>query len=127
MNLGILKRILIIDDDLDLLMLLERRLLGEGYLIETAASLPEAEDILPDYNPHLLLLDINLKGSDGRTLSYRLKNEQPDVKVLILTGYDYNIGRAKLFGADDIIPKPLNMDYLLHRIESMLFQNSFSD
>ena len=62
------KRILITDDDLDLLMLLERRLIKEGYQVETAASLPEAEEIMVSYLPDLVLLDINLKGEDGRQL-----------------------------------------------------------
>lgn len=116
------KRILIIDDDIDLLMLLERRLDREGYAMETAASLAEAEEILPQFLPHLVLLDINVNGEDGRQLCWRLKHAEGNhsAKVIIISGFDYSMGRAAIFGADDLLPKPLNTDYLLHRIEKIL-------
>jgi DNA-binding response OmpR family regulator len=116
------KRILIIDDDIDLLMLLERCLDKEGYAVETAASLAEAEEVLPQFLPHLVLLDINVNGEDGRKLCWKLKNanEESAVKVIIISGYDYSTGRAMLFGADDLLPKPLHTDYLLHKVEAAL-------
>lgn len=118
---GMPKKVLIIDDDLDLLMLLERRLLKEGYHIETAASLPEAEEIIANFSPHLVLLDINVNGEDGRQLCWKLKkNAGKDIKVIIMSGYDYDTGRAVLFGADDLLPKPLHTEYLLHRMGSCL-------
>jgi DNA-binding response OmpR family regulator len=116
------KRILIIDDDIDLLMLLERCLDSEGYAIETAASLAEAEEILPQFLPHLVLLDINVNGEDGRQLCWKLKNSvtKPSSKVIIISGYDCNTGRAVLFGADDFITKPLHTEFLLHRVDRLL-------
>jgi DNA-binding response OmpR family regulator len=113
------KRIIIVDDDVDLLMLLERRLVKEGYEIETAASLSEAQEILPYFSPHLLLLDININGEDGRKLCWQIKksNEQKEeIKVMIMSGYDYDTGRSVLFGADELLAKPLHIDFLLHRI-----------
>lgn len=113
------QRILIIDDDIDLLMLLERRLLAVHYQVETAASLAEAEDIIPTYCPYLILLDINVRGEDGRQLCWKLKASPiyKDIKVIMMSGYDFSTGRAVLFGADELMPKPLNMDFLLHRID----------
>ena len=115
MKHGISKRILLVDDDVDLLMLLERILMKAGYVVDAAASLPEAEDIFPQFAPHLVLLDINIKGEDGRKLCWKLKAENPETKVIILSGYDYSVARAVLFGADDLIPKPVNIEYLLHQ------------
>ena len=116
------KRILIVDDDIDLLMLLERSLDREGYAVETAASLPEAEEILPQFSPNSVLLDINIKGEDGRQLCWKLKNAttKSSVKVMLMSGYDFSSGRALLFGADELVPKPLHTAYLLHRIETLL-------
>ena len=123
MAISPLKRILVIDDDIDLLMLLERRLSTEGYLVETAASIPEAEEIIPLILPDLLLLDINVKGEDGRQLCYKLKKLQPHppLKVIIMTGFDFDTGRAILFGADDLVIKPINSEFLLSRLEFHLF------
>ena len=116
------KRILIVDDDLDLLMLLDRRLQKEGYEIETAASLPEAEEIIATFSPHLLLLDINVNGEDGRQLCWRLKKSEiyKEIKVLIMSGYDFSTSRATLFGADNLLPKPLHTDILVHVVEAHL-------
>lgn len=114
------KRILVVDDDIDLLMLLERRLLKEGYAVETAASLPEAEEVIAYFHPHLVLIDINVNGHDGRQLCWKLKQQDRGVKVLIISGYDYNTGRAALFGADGLLPKPLHTDYLLHQAAALL-------
>jgi DNA-binding response OmpR family regulator len=116
------KRILIIDDDIDLLMLLERRLTKEGYLVESAASLPEAEEVLGFFKPHLVLLDINVNGKDGRKLCWKIKKErgEADVIVVIMSGYDYDNATAILFGADEVLAKPLYGDYLVHRTAALL-------
>jgi DNA-binding response OmpR family regulator len=121
------KRILIIDDDIDLLMLLERRLDKEGFCIETAASLAEAEEVVYNFEPELILLDINVKGEDGRKLCWKLKMPDaiPEVKIILMSGYDYSTSRAVIFGADDLVPKPLNFDFLLHRIS--LHMSQFPD
>lgn len=117
------KRVLIVDDDIDLLMLLERRLQKEGFEIESAISLPEAEELIPYFAPHLVILDINVNGQDGRQLCWKLKKQDsdPDIKVIIISGFDINPVRAALFGADAIVPKPFDIDFLLARIDDLFF------
>ena len=119
------KRILIIDDDIDLLMLLERSLVNAGYEIETAASLNEGEEILLYYEPHLVLLDININGDDGRQLCWKLKkgSNDPGIKVLIMSGYDLSIARAALFGADDLLTKPFTTEFVLFKVKKFLEEN----
>jgi len=117
-----LHRILVVDDDVDFLMLLERRLAGQGYVVETAASLQEAEEIIVYFDPQLVLLDININGDDGRQLCWKL-NHAPATqspKVLLMSGYDCSISRASLFGADGVIAKPVEVDYLLYCIAQQL-------
>jgi DNA-binding response OmpR family regulator len=115
------KRILIVDDDIDLLMLLERQLQREGYDTETAVSLPEAEELIVYFDPHLVLLDINIKGEDGRQLCWKLKHQPVYrvAKVLLISGFDCSLSRAALFGADDILPKPFHTEFLLRRISDL--------
>jgi len=115
------KRILIVDDDVDLVMLLERKLKMEGYETETAVSLSEAEQLVVYFDPHLVLLDINVRGEDGRQLCWKLKHQPVYrvAKVLIISGFDYSFTRAVLFGADDILPKPFETQYLLNRISEL--------
>ncbi len=122
MNEETTSRILVIDDDIDLLMLLERRLQKEGYDVETAASLQEALEILPYLQPHLILCDINVNGEDGRKLCFEIKNSREyfSTRIIMMSGFDFSQGRAIIFGADELVPKPLNMEYVLLRIEEML-------
>lgn len=114
-------RILVVDDDLDLVMLLERRLIKEGYEVETAVSLNEAEKHLGTFNPHALILDINVGGQDGRRLSAQIKMSGSDTKIIMISGYDYSTARAALFGADELIAKPMHFDYLLFAINKHLY------
>jgi len=121
------KRILIVDDDIDLLMLLERSFQNQAYIVETAASLAEAEEIIPDFLPQLVLLDININGEDGRKLCWKLKQQYGKaVKVMIVSGYDHNKSRSSLFGADDLVPKPFFTDYLFKKVEELLENESIS-
>ena len=123
----VVKRILVVDDDIDLLMLLERRLQKEGYEVETAISLHEAEELIIYFDPHLVLLDINVNGYDGRQLCWKVKKEMnPSTKVMIISGFDLHSGRAALFGADDILPKPINSEVLLWKI-GLLISPQFSN
>jgi DNA-binding response OmpR family regulator len=124
MDVNSYTRILVIDDDIDLLMLLERRLQKEGFEIETAVSLEEAKEILLYYEPDLVLLDINVQGDDGRRLCWEVKTDPftSYIKVILMSGYDFNKSRAVLFGADELVPKPLNLEFLLHRVSELLKQ-----
>jgi DNA-binding response OmpR family regulator len=121
-------RILVIDDDIDLLMLLERRLKQDQYEVDTAVSLAEAEELIPSFLPHLVLLDINVNGEDGRKLCYKIKQIYGEsIKVIIMTGYDYNQVMPVLFGADDLLSKPLHTEFLLHRISLHLMPKTETD
>ena len=116
------RRILLVDDDIDLLMLLERKLQRNGYIIESAASMPEAEYVLSLFKPDLIILDINVAGEDGRQLCWKIKHEAGghDVKVILMSGYNYPINRQLLFGADDYLAKPFQSEYLDQKVEEML-------
>jgi DNA-binding response OmpR family regulator len=116
------KRILVIDDDIDLLMLLERKLDSQGFAVETAASIPAAKEFLPYWYPDLVLLDININGEDGRQLCYELKLDErlKETKVILISGYDPSYRRAVLFGADEVMPKPFDTGDLLAKINFCL-------
>lgn len=118
-----LKKVLLVDDDLDLLMLLERKLVQEGYEVETAASLPEAEDVFPSFAPHLVLCDVNIAGDDGRQFCFKLKKllRHPSLKVVLMSGNFVDSRMAFLFGADEMVAKPFNTEYLLQRLSHHLF------
>jgi DNA-binding response OmpR family regulator len=116
------KRILLVDDDIDLLMLLERKLQKNGYIIESAASMPEAEYVLSLFKPDLVLLDINIAGEDGRQLCWKIKHDSGGLqtKVILMSGYNYPVNGQLSFGADDYVAKPFASEYLCQRIDEFL-------
>ena len=116
------KRILLVDDDIDLLMLLGGKLQKSGYIIESPASMPEAEYVLSLFKPHLILLDINVAGDDGRQLCWKVKNtgDNREAKVVLMSGYNYAINRQLLFGADDYVAKPFHSEFVMQKVEVLL-------
>lgn len=114
------QRVLVIDDDIDLLMLLERKLRQQGYIVESAVSLAEAEDIVSLFKPNLMLIDINVAGEDGRQLCWKIKHgaNADGIKVILMSALYYPTTRTLLFGADDFIAKPFASEFLMQKITS---------
>ena len=115
-------RVLVVDDDIDLLMLLERKLQQHGYKVESAVSLAEAEYIASVFKPDLVLLDINVAGEDGRQLCWKLKHAPGSqyTKVVLMSALYYPTTRTLLFGADDFIAKPFVTEFLLQKLSANL-------
>ena len=111
-------RILIVDDNKDLLHLLCEQLSGAGYRhIQTAANCAAAKKLFAAEIPELMILDINLPDGDGFSL-FRALHAKADVPALFLSARDADADR--LFGlglgADDYLTKPFSVDELLARL-----------
>ena len=81
------RRILLVDDDVDLLRLLSLRLSAAGYLVETAKSGEQALARLGALRPDLVITDLRMGGMDGLALYDALREKDPSLPVLILTGH----------------------------------------
>jgi DNA-binding response OmpR family regulator len=115
-------RVLVIDDDIDLLMLLERKLQQQGYKVESAVSLSEADYVLSLFRPDIVLIDINVAGEDGRQLCWKIKHgaNASKIKVILMSALYYPTTRTLLFGADDFIAKPFASEFLLQKMTAQL-------
>jgi len=113
-------RVLVVDDDIDLLMLMERKLQQNGYIVESAVSLSEAEYVLSLFKPDLVLIDINVGGEDGRQLCWKIKHntQATKPKVMLMSGLYYPLNKVMLFGADDFIAKPFPPEFVQQKIVS---------
>lgn len=80
-------RILVVDDDPDLLDLISIRLASAGYEVDTAASGPEALAIFRSRRPRAVVSDLRMDGMDGHALFARLHEEAPSVPVIMLTAH----------------------------------------
>lgn len=115
-------KLLIVDDNAELLALLCEQLRGAGYgHIRTAQSCAAARGCFAAEQPELMILDINLPDGDGFSL-FRALRAKADVPALFLSARDADADR--LFGlglgADDYLTKPFLMQELLLRVQHIL-------
>ncbi len=123
------RRILIIDDDMDLSMLVKDMLEDNGYEACIIAGMDEAYTILQREHFHLILLDINLPDGTGFELCEELRRVStvPVIFASARTSEDDKIIGLDM-GGDDYIPKPYSLKELMSRINSLLRRTyGFSD
>jgi two-component system, OmpR family, response regulator RpaA len=117
------RRILVVDDDLDLLELLKDAL-RDQYDVDVATSALEAASRLPVFRPDVILLDIRLPDLSGLDVCRHFQGYKQERRVPILTmsafGGEIDPGEVRRSGADAFLSKPLKMADLKKRIESMV-------
>lgn len=116
-------RILVVDDEQDLLEILKFNLETDGYLVDTANSAEEALSMnLEHYD--LLLLDVMMGGMSGFAMARKLKVEPAtkDIPIIFLTARDTENDTVTGFnlGADDYISKPFSIREVLVRVRAVL-------
>ncbi|PWH13986.1 MAG: DNA-binding response regulator [Anaerolineae bacterium] len=114
-------RVLVIEDDEQILKFLKRGLAYEGYEVDTATDGPSGLAIARDHPPNVVVLDLMLPGMDGLEVCRRLR-AGGSVPILILTAKDTVTDRIQGLdmGADDYMVKPFELDELLARIRALL-------
>jgi two-component system cell cycle response regulator DivK len=119
--------VLIVDDNPMNMKLVRVLLTGEGYQVRTAADALEALDILKEWRPLLILMDIQLPGIDGLELTRRLKADPGTDQIIIigLTAYAMkgDEGRILAAGCDAYIAKPIDTRTLPDVIATLIEKN----
>lgn len=106
------EKILIVDDQFGIRILLNEVFQKEGYQTFQAANGVQALDILQKHDPDLVLLDMKIPGMDGIEILKRMKRIDPDIRVIIMTAYGEldMIQEAKDLGAITHFAKPFDID-----------------
>ncbi len=115
-------RIVLIDDDLPMLELGREVLSGEGYAVTGLSDSLQALDIVRDKKPAAVITDLQMPGKDGMQLLRELKEEFPEMPVLMLTGHGTveSAVEAVQYGAADYLAKPFSPDELCLRLHRAL-------
>jgi len=120
-----MKKILVIDDDTDILELMSTMLRMYDYEVHTSPHWESVRTFIGEYHPDLLLLDVSLNGADGRKICHDLKTD-PSVQrmPIVLFSADPEMGKdLKTSGANEFMPKPFDLSTLISTIERQ-FENS---
>jgi DNA-binding response OmpR family regulator len=114
-------KILVADDDLDLLGLVAYSLSQAGYLVVRASDGPGALASFEAESPDLVILDINMPGASGFEVCTAIR-ARGDVPVMMLTarGEEQDLVKALDLGADDYLTKPFSPKTLLARVKALL-------
>ncbi len=117
-------KVLLVDDEDQLRRVMRDLLEGEGYGIAEARDGPQALDQVDQYNPDIIVLDLNLPTLDGYSVLTELRSRPStkDIPVIVLTakGEEDNEVRVFELGADDFLTKPFRARALSARLEAIL-------
>ncbi len=115
-------KILIVDDQYGIRMLLSEIFQKEGYRTFEAANGFDALRIAQEEKPNLVLLDMKIPGMDGLDILRHLKRRDPDVNIIMMTAYGEldMIAQARQLGAKAHFTKPFDIDELRLAVDQCL-------
>lgn len=114
-------KILVVEDEISIQTIIRTYLESAGFSVKVVANGPEALNETEQWQPALIVLDLNLPGMDGMEVAARLRQES-DVYILMLTARSEEIDRVSglRIGADDYLTKPFSPRELVARVEAIL-------
>jgi len=121
-------KILVVDDEEDILHATRHFLVKRGYEVFIAATKDEAMAMVKQSHPQIILLDIRLKEASGLDILKEVKAIDNNIKVIMVTALDdeENMKQAKAWGAEDYIAKPFTAAYLnevlMQKLKTLAFR-----
>ena len=115
-------RVLVVDDESSARSGLEKLLRQEGFTVDAASDGPEALELAAERPPDVVVTDLKMPKMDGVTLLTKLRAQDPDLPVLVVTAFGdvASAVNAMRHGAEDYLTKPVDFEALLVSIERAL-------
>jgi DNA-binding response OmpR family regulator len=117
-----LKKVLVVDDDPDVLEVVQEILETENYKVYPLLSPRFIFKTVRDFNPDLIILDIMLNGMDGRAVfkELRLNNESNNIPVMLTSArFDESYVVSQSYHPDDYLSKPFTISSLLQKVGTL--------
>lgn len=116
------KRVLVVDDDNDILNIMEEILTYEGFEV---SSLAETSNIFPEinrYNPDIIILDYILSGINGGEICHQIKINPytSGIPVILMSAYPRVLNSLGTYGCNTFIAKPFDLNDIVNRIHQLI-------
>jgi two-component system OmpR family response regulator len=122
-------RILVVDDEPNIVDVVSMALRFQGFTVETAANGTEALSAVTAFRPHLIVLDVMLPDMEGFDVAQRLGAQRARVPIIFLTARDATDDKIRglTLGGDDYVTKPFSLEELVARIRSILRRSGLAE
>ena len=121
-----MKRVLVVDDDIDILTVVKLILESHGLEVSAIFNWQETYTQIDEYKPDLILLDVSLGTQDGRNICKQLKSDQKtkDISIIIFSANHNVLHTIPECLADGFIAKPFDINDLIDGIDSQLMKTN---
>jgi DNA-binding response OmpR family regulator len=108
------KKILIVEDDTDILQLLKALLTSAGYQVKGTLTCSEGLELFYSFQPDLVLLDINVGNEDGRQVCIEIRSQAnyQHIPVVMISANEHDLQNYREYGANDFLKKPFTLSTL---------------
>ena len=113
-------KILVVDDEKNIRLLLKEEMTDEGYDVILAESGAKALDMIKSEKPDLVTLDIKMPGEDGLTILRKIRETEYDLPVIICSAYSVYKSEFSAVAANHYVVKSSNFDELKNKIKEIL-------
>jgi two-component system, OmpR family, KDP operon response regulator KdpE len=122
-------RVLVVDDEPNLLRAMVLNLANRGYEVSTAETVSTALEKVTTFEPNLLVLDLGLPDGDGLDVIRELQRQEPGLPIVVLSARSGSQDKvvALDLGAVDYVTKPFDMNELVARLRAVLRRASYAD
>lgn len=112
-------KVLLVDDEEEFTFTLSKRLEARNLKVKTVNRGEDAVEMADEQEFDAVILDLSMPGMDGLETLQKIKENHPDVEIIMLTGYASveSSDKAMKIGAEDFLEKPVDIRYLLNKIE----------
>jgi len=119
-----MKKVLLIDDDLDLLEVLAAGLAFFGFEVNTSSYTTDIHSLATKYQPDIVIIDYIMKDINGGEMCSALKKKEAtkNLPVIILSAYDKVINSLGNYGCNAFISKPFDLQDLINNIRCILYK-----
>jgi len=116
------KKIIIVEDELDIGEIMQITLVGAGYQVKVLLNGKDIEDHIKKFDPSLILMDLWMPGLDGSSLTKKLKinKETKNIPIIIVSACNALAKTAKSCGADGFLSKPFDIKNLISIVKKFI-------